>query len=85
MPQRTVRIGDELWDRITAAAAREGMNASELIRQATIQWLATNDARQLLNDLVEETNRSVSELRSNVEAVDDRVNRIETALRRRTR
>lgn len=76
MEPKTIRFSDELWDRVTAAGEREGINASQLVREATIARLASSEALSVLREVIEEV---LGEIRD----VDERVTRIERALARR--
>lgn len=38
-PVRTFRLSKDLWDRFTAAAKREGITASDLLRRLVEEYL----------------------------------------------
>ncbi len=40
MHETTVRFSDELWARIQQASKREGTSAAQLVREATVAYLA---------------------------------------------
>ncbi len=38
--QRTIRISDQLWDRVNEAARQDGVSASEFVRTAIVERLS---------------------------------------------
>jgi predicted DNA-binding protein len=72
MHETTVRFSDELWARVRQASRRERMSAAEFVREATLARLAVDEHLALMR----------AELDAALQALADRVGRLEEALRR---
>jgi hypothetical protein len=70
--ETTVRFTDELWARVRQTSERDGISAAQFVRDATVARIAVEDHQRLLR----------AELDASLRTLDERVQRLEHALRR---